>query len=50
MIKVGEHVTLDIIGTVPNCGKEETNFAISKASESWKNWKEKSAKNVFLLS
>ena len=48
-IDVNNPATLDIIGTVPNCGKEETNFAISKASESWKNWKQKSAKERSII-
>jgi len=31
--------TLEIIAEVPKCGKEETSFAISKANESWNDWR-----------
>ena len=42
-IEVNNPATLEIIGNVPKCGKEETNFAISKASEAWKEWRERPA-------
>ena len=33
-IEVNNPATLEKIGTVPKCGKDETNLAISKANES----------------
>ena len=42
-IEVNNPATLEIIGSVPNCGKEETNYAISKALDSWKEWRERTA-------
>ena len=42
-IEVNNPATLKIIGTVPNCGKEETKLAISKAYDSWKSWRNKTA-------
>jgi len=42
-IEVNNPATLEIIGSVPNCGKEETNYAISKAFDAWKNWRGKTA-------
>ena len=38
-IEVNNPSSLDIIAKVPKCGKEETNFAISKANESFNDWK-----------
>ena len=42
-IEVNNPATLEIIGSVPNCGKEETNYAISKAFNAWKEWRGKTA-------
>ena len=42
-IEVNNPATLEIIGTVPKCGKEETKFAITKAKEAWKSWRERTA-------
>ena len=42
-IEVNNPATLEIIGSVPNCGKEETNYAISKAFDAWKDWRGKTA-------
>ena len=42
-IEVNNPATLEIIGNVPNCGKEETRFAINKANDSWKDWRERTA-------
>ena len=42
-IEVNNPATLEIIGSVPNCGKEETNYAISKAFDAWKEWRGKTA-------
>ena len=38
-IDVNNPSTLEIIAKVPKCGKDETNFAISKASEAFNDWK-----------
>ena len=43
IIEVNNPSTLKIIGKVPKCGKEETNFAIKKANEAWDGWKKKTA-------
>ena len=42
-IEVNNPATLKIIGSVPKCGKEETNYAISKAFNAWKEWRGKTA-------
>ena len=42
-IEVNNPATLEIIGSVPNCGKEETNYAIVKANDAWKEWRERTA-------
>lgn len=34
----------EIIGTVPDCGTEETKRAIMAANDAWKNWRELTAK------
>jgi len=44
-IEVNNPATLEIIGKVPNCGTEETKFAIEAANSAWKDWKMKSAKH-----
>lgn len=44
-IEVNNPATLEIIGKVPKCGSEETEIAIEAANSSWKNWKEKTAKD-----
>ena len=38
-IDVNNPSTLKIIAKVPKCGKEETNFAITKANEALNSWK-----------
>ena len=38
-IDVNNPSTLKIIAKVPKCGKEETNFAITKANEAFHSWK-----------
>ena len=43
IIEVNNPSTLKIIGKVPKCGKEETNYAIKKANEAWDGWKKKTA-------
>ena len=43
IIEVNNPSTLKIIGKVPKCGKEETNYAIEKANEAWSSWKKKTA-------
>jgi len=42
-IEVNNPATLELLGTVPNCGKDEANYAISKAFIAWKNWRERTA-------
>jgi len=48
-LEVNNPATLKIIGTVPKCGKEETNYAISKANESLEGWRRKSAKERSII-
>ena len=43
-IDVNNPASQEIIGTVPNCGKEETIIAIEAAEKSWNSWKSKTAK------
>jgi len=43
-IEVNNPATHEIIGKVPNCGKEETSVAIKAAENSWNEWKTKTAK------
>tara|TARA_Y100000590_G_scaffold187691_1_gene213939 strand:- start:1318 stop:2769 length:1452 start_codon:yes stop_codon:yes gene_type:complete len=43
-IDVNNPASQEIIGTVPNCGKEETIIAIEAAERSWNSWKSKTAK------
>ena len=44
-IEVNNPATLEIVGKVPKCGSEETKNAIDAANSSWKDWKEKTAKD-----
>ncbi len=44
IIKVNNPANQEIIGTIPNCGKEETILAIKAAENSWPSWKSKTAK------
>ena len=44
-IEVNNPATLEIVGKVPKCGSEETKIAIEAANSSWKDWKEKTAKD-----
>ncbi len=44
IIKVNNPANQEIIGTIPNCGKEETIIAIKAAENSWPSWKSKTAK------
>ncbi len=44
VLEVNNPATQDILGTVPNCGKNETELAILAAEKSWSNWKSKTAK------
>ena len=44
IIEVNNPATKDIIGNVPNCGKDETKMAIKLAENSWLEWKSKTAK------
>ena len=43
IIEVNNPSTLQIIAKVPKCGKDETQYAIEKANESWDNWKNRPA-------
>ena len=43
-INVNNPATNEIIGNVPNCGKQETTKAILAAEKSWKEWKSKTSK------
>ena len=42
-IEVNNPSSLEIIASVPKCGRNETKFAISKANDSWDEWKRKPA-------
>ena len=42
-IDVNNPSSLEIIGTVPKCGKEETKIAIEAANSSWDDWKARPA-------
>ena len=44
VLEVNNPATQDILGTIPNCGKNETKIAILAAEKSWTNWKSKTAK------
>ena len=48
-IEVNNPATLEIVGKVPKCGTEETRIAIEAANSSWKNWKEKTAKDRSII-
>jgi len=43
-ISVNNPATLENIGTVPKCGREETKKAIEAANQAWPEWKSKSAR------
>ena len=43
-INVNNPATQEIIGNVPNCGKDETISAIRSAKNSWKDWSSKTSK------
>ena len=43
-IAVNNPATLENIGTVPKCGREETKKAIEAANQAWPEWKSKSAR------
>lgn len=45
IISVNNPATLEEIGTVPKCGKNETKLAIEAANKSWPEWRAKSAKD-----
>jgi len=45
IISVNNPATLEEIGTVPKCGKNETKLAIEAANNSWPEWRAKSAKD-----
>ena len=42
-LDVNNPSSLEIIGTVPKCGKEETKIAIEAANSSWDDWKARPA-------
>ena len=44
-IAVNNPATLENIGTVPKCGREETKKAIEAANQAWPEWKSKSARD-----
>ena len=48
-IEVNNPFNLEIIGNVPNCGKEETRFAIQAANKALPSWKAKTAKQRSIL-
>lgn len=48
-ILVNNPATLKEIGTVPKCGKEETNKAIDAANAAWPKWKSTSAKERSII-
>ena len=43
-ISVNNPATLDSLGTVPKCGKQETTNAINAANQAWPKWKSISAR------
>jgi len=44
IISVNNPASLEEIGTVPKCGREETAIAINAANNAWPEWKSKSAR------
>ena len=42
-IEVNNPSSLEIVANVPKCGRNETKFAISKASDAWDEWKKKTS-------
>ena len=48
-INVNNPATNEIIGNVPNCGKQETTKAILAAEKSWKEWKSKTSKERSII-
>ncbi|MDC1296637.1 NAD-dependent succinate-semialdehyde dehydrogenase [Alphaproteobacteria bacterium] len=48
-IEVNNPFNLEIIGNVPNCGKEETRLAIQAANKALPSWKAKTAKQRSIL-
>ena len=48
-IEVNNPATLEIVGKVPKCGSKETKIAIEAANSSWKDWKDRTAKDRSII-
>ena len=49
VIEVNNPANLEIIGSVPKCGADETKVAIEAAHNAWNDWKNRSAKDRSII-